>query len=200
MAILRATPAGTLAKTPFPVNIPASLCMVACAAVQLGNPPESAYAPVYSYSSIRQAVSIPRGSTIQLRWWHFHRTELPTLDSTNNTQDRQEVILLKPNGDTLRIVQRVRRNDNSWQQDVIDLTEYAGHSFVLYFNVINYGAGRTWTFIDDVELLVCAPSSGVYPTVVPPGTIPPGATVTPTFTPTATLRQHYPGTPARQYG
>ncbi len=132
-------------------------------AVQLGITPESGYTPVYSYSSVRQAVSIPRGSTVQLRWWHYHKTELPTLGSTDNTQDRQEVILLKPNGDTLRIVQRVRRNDDSWQQDVIDLTEYAGHSFVLYFNVINYGGARTWTFIDDVELLVCAPQGGAVP-------------------------------------
>src|SRR5690606_9555948 len=103
-------------------------------------------APVFSYSSARQGVSIPRGSTVQLRWWHYHRTELSILDSTDNNQDRQEVILLKPNGDTLHVVQRVRRNDNSWQQSVIDLTEFAGHSFELYFNVSNYGSGRTWTF------------------------------------------------------
>ena len=131
-------------------------------AVQLGIPPESGYASIYSYSSVRQGVSIPRGSTVQLRWWHYYKTELPVLDSTTNNQDRQEVILLKPNGDTLRVVQRVRRNSDGWQQSIVDLTEYAGHNFVLYFNVINYGSGRTWMFIDDVELLVCPPQGTSY--------------------------------------
>jgi hypothetical protein len=163
-------------------------------AVQLGITPESGYAPVYTYSSVRQAVSIPRGATVQLRWWHFHKTELPVLDSTNNTQDRQEVILLKPNGDTLRVLQRVRRNDGNWQQSVLDLTEYAGHSFSLYFNVINYGAGRTWTFLDDIELLVCTPGSVTYPTFVPTPTptFSQFPTATPTLTPTPTTTP--PGT------
>ncbi|MCC6455447.1 MAG: lamin tail domain-containing protein [Caldilineaceae bacterium] len=155
-------------------------------AVQLGITPESGYAPVYTYSSVRQAVSIPRGATVQLRWWHYHKTELPVLDSTNNTQDRQEVILLKPNGDTLRVLQRVRRNDGNWQQTVLDLTEYAGQSFVLYFNVINYGAGRTWTFIDDAELLVCMPQGGYVPYGQTSGAAPYStALLTPTPTPTA---------------
>ena len=162
--------------------------------VQLGNPPESGYASVYSYSSVRQGVSIPNGATVQLRWWHFHRTELGVLGSTDNTQDRQEVILLKPNGDTLRVLQRVRRNDNAWQQDIIDLTEYSGYSFVLYFNVINYGGGRTWTYIDDVELLVCSSSGTVVPyssttsaTAIPTFTATQIATVTPTATASPTL-------------
>lgn len=160
-------------------------------AVQLGITPESGRTPVYSYSSIRQQVSVPPNATVQLRWWHHHRTELPELNSTNNTQDRQEVILLHPNGDTLRVLQRVRRNDAGWQQSVLDLTEYAGQTFVLYFNVINYGSGRTWTFIDDVELIVCPlgpdPRPTQHPWETPPWNPthrpPPVFTPTPTFTP-----------------
>jgi hypothetical protein len=152
-------------------------------AVQLGNPPDSGNAAVYSYSSVRQGVSIPQGATLQLRWWHNYGTQLPTSASTSNTEARQEVILLRPNGDTLRVLQRVRQNDNGWQQSVLDLTQFAGYNFVLYFNVINYaGTPLTWGYIDDVELLVC---NTVFPTFVPTATFFP-STPTPTWTPTWT--------------
>jgi hypothetical protein len=128
--------------------------------VQLGNPPESNNATVRTYSSVRQ-----------LRWWHFYRTEQPLIGFPNEYQDRQEVILLKPNGDTLRILQRVLRNDGFWEQSVLDLTPFIGQHFFIYFNVYNTGGGgRTWNFIDDAELLVCGQQVGIlpiYPTAIP---------------------------------
>lgn len=171
--------------------------------VQLGNPAESGYPQVYSYSSIRQLVMVPRtATTVQLRWWSYTRTEQPTIDSPNEHQDRQEVILLKPNGDTLRIVHRERTNSGAWKQDVRDLSEYVGHSFYVYFNVYNTGSGgRTWQFLDDIELLVCGQQTVPYGdyshkewartdmagvTPIPTGTPTPTWTTGPTDTPTAT--------------
>ena len=125
-------------------------------AVMLGNFPARASPTIASYSSVRQLVNVPPARVVQLRWWHWHQSQLPPGDFLTPPQDRQEVILLHPNGETLRVLQRLRRNDAGWQQSVLDLTEFSGRSFYVYFNVYNSGGGTyTLSYLDAVELLVC---------------------------------------------
>ena len=126
--------------------------------VLLGNAPESNEPLKASYSSIRQLVSVPPyAATVTLRWSRLAHSEKGATVAPSSTQDRHEVILLTPGGKTLKILQRTRYNDTAWQTDALDLTEFAGASFYIYFNVYNDGtAGRTWMYLDDVRLEVCA--------------------------------------------
>lgn len=166
-----------------------------------------------SYSSIRQPVTIPGSASIaQLRWWHFYRSDEAPDPNPSAMSDRQEVILLTPHGKTLRVLERVRRNESGWSESLLDLTEFRGQSFFLYFNVFNDKSGsRTWGFLDDVVINVCYPevtstpisTSTPTPTVtmpptpiptpIPTWTVPPGITpfeIAPSitvFTPTATV-------------
>ncbi len=112
-----------------------------------------------SYSSVRQLVTIPSGATTaQLRWWRLYRSEEPPNANPGSHSDRQEVILLTPHGKTLRILDRVRRNDGVWQESAVDLTEFVGQTFYVYFNTYNdMNPARTWMFLDDVSISVCSP-------------------------------------------
>ncbi len=145
-------------------------------AIQLGNPPNSNERPTVSYSSVRQLVTIPaNASTAELRWWHMYGTEQGVDANPSNRSSRQEVILLTPHGGTLKILQRVRRSEGSWQPDSVDLTEFIGQSFYIYFNVYTDGSpARTWMYLDDVTLDVCGhgghgpqPYTQPYPQAAP---------------------------------
>ncbi len=168
----------------------------------LGHPPEAGGNDKVTYSSVRQLVTIPSNvSTAQLRWWHLYQTQQTPDPNPSGQADRQEVILLTTGGKVIKILQRVLRND-SWQQDVIDLSAYRGQTFYIYFNVFNDGNGaRTWAYLDQVELLVCYPvvtnppvapppvAAVVAPTPIPPTPVPPTwtpITPLPTATDTAT--------------
>jgi hypothetical protein len=86
-------------------------------------------------------------------------------------------VLLKPDLSTVAVLRSVRRNNNAWIEELVDLTPYRGQSLVLYFNVYNDGNGqRTWQFLDDVQIAVC------YPAVTPTPFVP---TPVPTQFPTA---------------
>lgn len=158
-----------------------------------------------SYSSIRQLVTIPRGASIaQLRWWHFYRSDEGPDPHPSSKHDRQEVILLTPHGKTLSVLQRVRRNDSGWTQSMLDLTEFRGQSFYVYFNIYNdKSPARTWGFLDDVMVEVCYPEMTSTPvgTPTPTWTVTPSPSMTPlpsatplptdtpTLTPTPTMTQ-----------
>ena len=160
----------------------------------LGHPPEAGGNDKVTYSSVRQLVTIPSNvATAQLRWWHLYQTQQTPDPNPSGQSDRQEVILLTTGGKVIKILQRVLRNE-SWQQDVIDLSAYRGQTFYIYFNVFNDGNGaRTWAYLDQVELLVCYPvvtNTPVPPptnTPVPPPTDTPMPTATETWTPPAPL-------------
>jgi hypothetical protein len=126
-----------------------------------------------AFSSVRQPFQIPAEASIaQLRWWNFYRTEEAQTDSPGLGQDKQEVILLKPDLSTVAVLRSVRRNNNAWIEELVDLTPYRGQSLVLYFNVYNDGNGqRTWQFLDDVQINVCFPAVTATPisaTPMPP--------------------------------
>ena len=176
----------------------------------LGHPPEAGGNDKVTYSSVRQLVTIPSNvSTAQLRWWRLYQTQQTPDPNPSGQSDRQEVILLTTGGKVIKILQRMLRND-SWQQDVIDLSAYRGQTFYIYFNVFNDGNGaRTWAYLDQVELLVCYPvvtntpvppppvvvaiaPTPIPPTPIPPTPIPP----TETWTPMAAAAVEIPATPS----
>jgi len=138
--------------------------------MQFGSPPDGAFAGG-SYSSIRQAVTIPAdASIVTLRWWHLLGTQEAVMNAPGTSSDRQEVLLLTPSEQVLFVAQRVRRNDADWQQTTIDidLTAYREQTVTLYFNVFNDGNSlRTWMYVDDVQLETCAPSGTPVATLTP---------------------------------
>ena len=168
-------------------------------AMQLGNPPGVYNGQIASYSSIQQQVTIPAdASNAILRWWHWDGSEEASYGAPSSEADRQDVVLLRPNGDVLALLQRVRRNEGSWLPSAIDLSAFRGQSIVLYFNVYNDGlGGRSWSYLDEIRLESCTgvatplpPTATGVPTNTPAATPLPTATTTPiptaTETPTAT--------------
>ncbi len=136
--------------------------------MKLGHPPEDGGADRVTYSSIRQLVTIPSNvQTTELRWWHLDQTQQTADPNPSGASDRQEVILLATSGKVLKVLQRVLRNDTTWQQDAIDVTPFRGQTFYLYFNVFNDGNGtRTWAYLDEVALNICYPAATATP--IPP--------------------------------
>ena len=127
---------------------------------------------VKSFSSVRQPFQIPiEASIAQLRWWSYYGTQEAQTDSPGLGQDKQEVVLLKPDLSTVAVVASVRRNNNAWIEQMVDLTPYRGQSLVLYFNVYNDGNGQvTWQYLDDVAINMCFPAvtaTPVIPTAIP---------------------------------
>ncbi|MBI3957971.1 MAG: hypothetical protein HY328_04100 [Chloroflexi bacterium] len=163
--------------------------------MQLGNPPGVGTRDVVSYSSIRQLVEIPlSASTAKLSWKHQSRSQEVPSDGPVPPQDRQELILLHPNLDTKKVVRRWRENVPSWEPEEVDLIEYIGHNFYIYFNVFNdANSTRTWMFLDDVRLTVCYATAAV--TATPTATPLVGDTATPTPTPVDTVAALVPETP-----
>lgn len=129
--------------------------------VRLGNSPDLGLADINSYSSIRQLVTIPANATsAQLRWWHLYGTE----DANFPHPPCQQVLLLSPDLKVLRTVSNVHRNDGSWLEDAVDLSDLRGQSFYIYFNALNDGNGqRTWMYIDDVSVRACFPAASAPP-------------------------------------
>ena len=132
----------------------------------------AAFQNVKSFSSVRQPFQIPiEASIAQLRWWSYYGTQEAQTDSPGLGQDKQEVVLLKPDLSTVAVVASVRRNNNAWIEQMVDLTPYRGQSLVLYFNVYNDGNGQvTWQYLDDVAINMCFPAvtaTPIIPTAIP---------------------------------
>ncbi|MCX6028722.1 MAG: CSLREA domain-containing protein [Chloroflexi bacterium] len=147
------TPGVDLTGLPRPVRSEANL---------LGEiAPENA-----SFSSAYQTISIPANAdSAVLTFWYKPGTEA-------TEGDYQRVMLLDPNGYTyIATLLRVLEHSGIWQQAHFDLTPYRGRSVTLYFEVYNdnISAGpRTWMFLDDVSVLVCAgPTPTPTPTALP---------------------------------
>ena len=106
----------------------------------LGNPPDNGSQNLESFSSVRQLVTVPAdGTTAYLRWWHIHHTQEGVTDSPGRQEDRQDVILLAQNMQPMEISSRVRQNNGVWQESQVDLTNYIGKTFYIYFNAYNDG-------------------------------------------------------------
>ncbi len=117
-----------------------------------------------SYSSARQVVGVPAGQQrIVLEFWTY------TWAEADAGADRQEAVLLGPNGAVIDKLWTTQTNERAWRVQSIELPGYVGPWLAVYFNVYNDGTGgRTALFLDDVRLWACGPTQGSWPSVTPP--------------------------------
>ncbi len=158
--------------------------------VRLGNSPDLGMADVYSYSSVKQFVTIPANATVaQLRWWNLLQSEEPSAVNHPLNSDCQEVILLRPDLSVLRIARRVRQNTGVWSEDAVDLSDLRGQSFYIYFNVVSNGDNRrTWMHIDDASLRACFVGPTPLP-AAPAASIPTAISLAPAALPAPVVQQ-----------
>jgi len=154
-------------EDPVPPRYTSEQVFSGARAVLLGNPPDTGAANQVTYSSIRQLVTIPHDAvSAQLRWQRFPRSQETPSDAPGRQQDRQDVIALSAQLQTIDILQRERRDDGGWSEDTFHfpIDFFRGRRIYIYFNAFNDGNGaRTWIFLDDVRLLVCLPSTAAHP-------------------------------------
>jgi len=145
----------------LPVRLVGAPVLSPPSALQLGTQTQQ----IRSYSSVRQYVTIPAGTTATLQFWTW------TWAQPNAGADRQDAILLAPNNSVLAVLWRTQANEQAWRQVAVNLSAYAGRSVAIYFNVYNDGyGGLTTMFLENVQLLACG-LSGQPPgpvTVLPP--------------------------------
>ncbi len=132
-----------------------------------------------SYSSARQVVTLPANATMaRLEFWRW------TFSTDTDGGDRQELMLLDPATEqVVAVLWRARpaENHRAWEQMVLDLLNYRGGRYILYFNVYNDDDVHvTAMYLDEVHLIVCVPPTPTpVPTPTPPPPPPPTATPTP---------------------
>jgi hypothetical protein len=125
----------------------------------------------YSYSSVRQAVTIPTDVvSATLHFWIYpvsgesparfvvpRRPLAATVEQLVLASDRQYVLVLDEYGQWLNTLLWQRTNDQQWTFHEFDLMTYAGQTIKLHFGAYNDGAdGVTAMYVDDVSLEVCA--------------------------------------------
>ncbi|MDY6876690.1 MAG: M28 family peptidase [Chloroflexota bacterium] len=125
---------------------------------------------VYSYSSARQAVTIPADAiSATLRFWLYPMSEevlanpafpahppVSTAQETVLSDDAQYVLILDESDQRIGTLIWQRRNDRAWTFHQFDLDDYAGQTIKLQFGVYNDGwGGATAMYVDDVSLEIC---------------------------------------------
>ena len=96
---------------------------------------------------LTQTVSIPAGGQLSY-WWQMHTYE------TEIFHDYLGVDLLTLEGKQVAVLasHNVQGTEGIWQQDVLDVSAYAGQTFVLRFRVYNDNYYFSWFDIDQVCL------------------------------------------------
>lgn len=145
-------------------------------AVRLGSQEENRN----SYSSIRQAVSLPTDAQkIRLEYWTYTWADGPTAG------DRQEVALLAADDSVLVRGPIPGPDVRAWKLSTSEfyVVGYAGSTIYLYLNVYNDGVdGKAAMFVDDVFLWACAPAGTGTPSSAPARSAAPQAAFTPQMT------------------
>ena len=166
----------------------------------------------YSYSSIRQTLTIPAGVTnAVLRYaWYPISAEPPMAASASAeppsellealatgvlpqeafSGDWQYALLLNADATLIPNSPRMwtRSNARAWQLASLDLTAYRGRTLQITFGTLNDGDGRSAAmYVDEVSLTTCWPA---VPTPTPSPS--PTATPTSTATPARTHRVYLP--------
>jgi hypothetical protein len=124
----------------------------------------------FSYSSARQAVSIPLDATsATLGFWLYaisgdatsqaNRSPVPeSLEALMLASDAQYVLVLDQNDDLLETLLWQTRDDQEWIYHEFDLLGYRDETIKLQFGVKNDAEGGvTGMYVDDVTLLTCGP-------------------------------------------
>lgn len=139
-------------------------------------------ANVASFSSARQAVTIPATATqATLAFWFYAMASSPA------TTDYMEFVLLDASGTAILAKPWQSHNDSRlWNQLSFDLSPWRGQTVQVYFNVYNDGVGGTAAlFLDDVSLQACTGTPGATGTpaatltAAPTATTAPGPSATP---------------------
>jgi hypothetical protein len=134
-------------------------------------PPEG---PLHSYSSFRQAVTLPANATsATLRFWLYPISTgtaaagepapaAPlTVQGATQMGDAQYLLVLDQYGSWIGTLFWERSGDGAWRLppgEEFDLLLYAGQTITLHFGVYNNGyGGVTAMYVDDVSLEVCTP-------------------------------------------
>jgi hypothetical protein len=107
---------------------------------------------VESYSSVRQAVTIPWDATsATLSFWYYPICQ--------DTGDRQMAIIYDATLSHILdyAMPEVCSNSQSWTHRTFDLMAYKGQTIIVYFNVYNNGWCdlKTAMYLDDVSVEVC---------------------------------------------
>jgi hypothetical protein len=143
----------------------------------------------YSYSSTRQMVSIPAGTTsAYLTFWikpfsgQVSGLSLPSTPSSGTQVDQmplstdvQYVLVLDSNFNIINTLIWQLSDSGVWTQYQFNLSGYAGRSIWLHFGTFNDGLdGVSSMFVDDVSLEICpgvSPPPPTPPTPVPCGNL-----------------------------
>jgi hypothetical protein len=137
----------------------------------------------YSYSSARQRVSIPAGTTsAYLSFWikpyseqvlGYSLPEAPAIGSPFSegvlSTDVQYVLVLDSNYNVVQNLIWQISDSRTWSQYTFNLTSYAGQTIWLHFGTYNDGLdGISSMYADDVSLDIC-PGGGTPPPTPTPG-------------------------------
>jgi Kelch motif len=112
-------------------------------------------------SSFYQQFTVPAGSST-LTFWHWE------CGTTSITFDWQDAYITDTNGNILQTIFHLAGNEQTWNQQTVDMTPYAGQTVRLKFLVHQDGFGDlTGMYVDDVFLLIPCGTPTPTPTATP---------------------------------
>jgi hypothetical protein len=134
----------------------------------------------YSFSSTRQLISIPAGTTsATLRLWMYpvsgeaaaeataRQTASTNFQTAANSNDAQYVLVLDEDENWIDTLMWTRSNLQQWTFYEFNLTKFAGQAIILHIGAFNDGLnGVTGMYVDDVAVEVC--DNGGTPPTPPP--------------------------------
>jgi hypothetical protein len=136
----------------------------------------------FSYSSARQIVSIPSGTTsAYLTFWikpfsgQVNRLSLPAkpaissrLDQVQMSGDVQYVLVLDSNFNIINTLIWQLSDSRAWTEYQFNLAGYAGKTIWLHFGTYNDGSdGISSMYVDDVSLDICPGGGSPTPSPTP---------------------------------
>jgi hypothetical protein len=152
----------TPGNNPLPPSVVGDPVLTLPLAAELG----STVRNLNSYSSVRQAVTIPPGyARTFIGFWEYTRAE--SLTGTDN----QQFVLLGPGNVVWATPWKVLENSEAWRQHLYELIGAPSPTFDVYFAAVNDGAGgRTALYVDEVYVWACA--AGAMPPAGPAPAMP----------------------------
>jgi YVTN family beta-propeller protein len=153
-------------STPLPAGYAEDIRYAGAFALRTGTGP--AGPNIYSYSSVRQWVSIPADADdATLTFWRYPTlgdlaavgtAEVDAADllaASPDVADFQYLLAVFDDG-SLETLRTWRDNSQTWILTEVDLRAYAGRSFWLHFGTFNNGTGgRSGMVLDEVGLRIC---------------------------------------------
>jgi hypothetical protein len=101
------------------------------------------------YSSVRQQIALPEGSSATLRLWLYPISE-------GNDPDDLHYIWLRDQSQDSHPLELTTSDAREWTPAEYDVSAYLGQTVTIFVGAINDGDSNTASmYVDDVELLVC---------------------------------------------